>query len=83
MGRILFFVLLALLAVVVYKTLKRRSIDRESGQAGQLPRDNRPADIRPCRHCGAYTPVEAGVMLEGRFYCSRDHAQASGEKIGA
>lgn len=80
MGRILFFVLLALLAVVVYKTLKRRNIERESDK-NQLPRDNRPADIRPCRHCGAYTPIEAGVMLEGRFYCSREHAQAADEKI--
>lgn len=81
MGRILFFVLLALLAVVIYKTLKRRNLERDGGGSNQLPRDNRPADIRPCRHCGAYTPVEAGVMLEGRFYCGREHAAQAGEKI--
>ncbi len=81
MGRILFFVVLALLAVVVYKSLKRRNLDRQSSQSHQLPRDSRPADIRPCRHCGAYTPIEAGVMLEGRFYCGRDHAREAGEKI--
>ncbi len=80
MGRILFFVLLALVAVVIYKTLKRRNVERDAG-SNQLPRDNRPADIRPCRHCGAYTPVEAGVMLEGRFYCGREHAAQAGEKI--
>lgn len=81
MGRILFFVLLALLAVVVYKTLKRRGLNNQS-KDGQLPRDDRPLAIQPCRHCGAYTPIEAGVMLEGRFYCSRDHARAAGETVG-
>lgn len=82
MGRILFFVLLALLAVVVYKTLKRRQVDASRQSGSQLPRDNRPADIRPCRHCGAYTPINAGILMEGRFYCSREHAQAEGERIG-
>ena len=81
MGRILFFVLLGLMAVVIYKTLKRRQVSKDNG-GGQLPREDTDATILPCSHCGAYTPVKTGVMLEGRFYCGRDHARAAGEKIG-
>ena len=37
--------------------------------------------IYPCKHCGAYSPLSSGVMVEGRFYCGLAHAKAEGEKV--
>jgi hypothetical protein len=35
----------------------------------------------PCQHCGAYSPMSEGVMMQGRFYCGMEHAKAAGEKV--
>ncbi|HEY1057908.1 MAG TPA: PP0621 family protein [Limnobacter sp.] len=84
MGRILFLVVLALLGWVFFKSWQRKQLgDKPTGNPqqkqglGRNPVDN----ILPCKHCGAYSPMHEGVMMQGRFYCSFDHAKAAGEKI--
>ena len=83
MGRILFFAALGLLGYWLFRNWQRKSddepqignkTDREISQKeGQT--------VLPCRYCGAYSPQDVGVMLEGRFYCNVEHAKANGEKV--
>ncbi|HEX4842150.1 MAG TPA: PP0621 family protein [Limnobacter sp.] len=84
MGRILFFVGLAIVVWVVWKAWQRKQLDNQPGvkaqQKGNLGRKQQ-EEILPCRHCGAYSPLSEGVMMQGRFYCGLEHAKAEGEKV--
>lgn len=85
MGRILFFLLLAAVALVVYKSWSRKSAGQGTtrvpkGGKGQLNQSEQES-IYPCKHCGSYSPLSQGVMIEGRFYCGVAHAKAEGEKV--
>lgn len=84
MGRILFFILLAGLVYWFFKSWQRKQDqpdpveDRKQSSLGKKEKES----IMPCKHCGAYSPMDSGVMLEGRFYCNLEHARAEGEKVG-
>lgn len=84
MGRVLFFVVLGLVAWVFYKAWVRRSqpgpkVGKTQDQPGLSRKTEE--EILACQHCGAYTPLSEGVMLQGRFYCGLEHAKASGERV--
>jgi len=32
-------------------------------------------DIIACSYCGVHTPMSSGVMQNGKFYCTEQHAQ--------
>lgn len=82
MGRILFFLILAAVAYIFFKSWQRKQI---SGASGSSPREkvlHNPREVMyPCKHCGAYSPLSEGVMLQGRFYCGIEHAKLAGEKM--
>lgn len=85
MGRILFFLVLAAVAWIAYKSWARK---RDGNQPPRVPKgapgslnSNEKEAIYPCKHCGAYSPLSSGVMVEGRFYCGLAHAKAEGEKV--
>ena len=84
MGRILFFIGLALVALILFKNWQRKQLGEKPGakpkQTGNLGRKTQ-EEILPCQHCGAYSPVTEGVMMQGRFYCGIEHAKAAGEKV--
>ncbi|WP_306480720.1 PP0621 family protein [Limnobacter sp.] len=84
MGRILFFLGLALLAWILFKSWQRKQLGEKPGvdvkQKGNLGRKTQ-EEILPCQHCGAYSPMSEGVMMQGRFYCGLEHAKAAGEKV--
>lgn len=85
MGRLLFFLAVAVLVYLVYKSWQRKQLPNKNGdnpRAGnKLNQDPREA-ICPCLHCGAYSPLSDGVMVQGRFYCNVAHAKQEGEKVG-
>lgn len=86
MGRILFFIGLAIVAYFLFKSWQRKQLDQEgqpavkAKQKGNLGRKTQ-EEILPCQHCGAYSPMSEGVMMQGRFYCGMEHAKAAGEKV--
>jgi cbb3-type cytochrome oxidase subunit 3 len=81
MARILFFLVLAALAWIVYKSWKRKQLD-QSPESKPLPGKQQQVAIMSCKHCGAFSPLTEGIMIEGRYYCNKDHALAEGEKLG-
>lgn len=81
MVRILFFLVLGAVAWVAYKSWSGKPLSKKTGTP-PLPGRNEEATILTCKHCGAFAPLTEGVMVEGRFYCSKAHAQASGERLG-
>lgn len=82
MGRILFFLILAGVAYIVFKSWQRKQVSGAGGSSSREKVSHNPREvIYPCNHCGAYSPLSEGVMLQGRFYCSADHAKLAGEKI--
>ena len=81
MGRILFFVLLGLLAVVFFKSWQRKQLGQSGRSKGQLPKTPSEETILQCRHCNSFAPLSCGVMIEGRFYCQTAHAKEAGERL--
>ena len=84
MGRILFFLGLAFVAWILFKSWQRRRLDEkpslDTKKNGNIDRKTK-EEILPCQHCGAYSPMSEGVMMQGRFYCGMEHAKAAGEKV--
>lgn len=85
MGRILFFLALAVVAWVIFKSWKRKQLDANKPGVGTQQKDNIgrkvQEEILPCKHCGAYSPMSEGVVMQGRFYCGMEHARLAGEKV--
>lgn len=79
----LFLFLLVLLGVwYVRKALGRAgeqaaSHDRPVHSGGQTPHAE---NIRECHHCGVLIPESEGVMMNGDFFCSSEHAAAAGRR---
>ena len=69
MGRL---ILLAL-AVVVLVWLVRRAI--AARRRGAPPRDPRTGELVRCAHCGVHLPRGEARALDGRDYCSEEHAR--------
>jgi uncharacterized protein len=68
MGRL---ILLAL-AVVVLVWLVRRAI--AARRPGTPPREPRAGELVRCAHCGVHLPRGEARALDGRDYCSEEHA---------
>ncbi|MDX1668649.1 MAG: PP0621 family protein [Limnobacter sp.] len=83
MGRILFFVALGLLGWWLFKSWQRKQEEPDEVEHSKRTglKDHSEQSVLPCKHCGAYSPLDVGVMLEGRFYCNLEHARANGEKV--
>ena len=72
MGRIIFFVLLALAAYLVWKSLQR---------AGQRT-DPKPPPVAAqamvsCAHCGLHLPQADALVAGNRYFCSDEHRRLS------
>jgi uncharacterized protein len=67
--------LLLLLALgVIAFMLLRRFLARSAG----TPQAPTYAPMVSCMTCGLHLPRDSAVEREGRFYCSREHADQSG-----
>jgi uncharacterized protein len=69
-------VILIAIALVIYAV---RSLWRTSRPAGK--RDQQPARMVQCAHCGVYIPEREALTRGDRFYCSAAHLKDdTGEK---
>jgi uncharacterized protein len=72
MGRILFFVLLAVAAYVAWQWLRRSSM-RDTARDSQRPAV--PQAMVSCAHCGLHLPRQDALPAGERYYCSDEHRQ--------
>ncbi len=72
MGRILFFVLLAVAAYVAWQWLRRSSL---RGPASDSQTRAVPQAMVSCAHCGLHLPRQDALPAGERYYCSDEHRQ--------
>jgi uncharacterized protein len=71
MGRIVFFLLLAVVVYMVWRSMKRRGGDRGAkGQEGQQPA---PQAMVSCATCGLHLPRQEALPLGDRYFCCEEH----------
>lgn len=70
MGRILFFLLLALAAYVAWQWLRRSAL---RGPPGQTRAPATPQAMVSCAHCGLHVPQADALPADERFFCCEDH----------
>lgn len=73
MGRLIFFLLLALAVYLAIRFFRRpvvgsRPSSREGGEA-----------MVHCEHCGLYLPRSEALQAQGHNYCSAEHQRAAGK----
>ena len=69
MGRILFFVLLAVAIYLLWRSLQRRD-----GAPRASERDERlPQAMVSCATCGLHVPRQEALMLGDRYFCCEEH----------
>jgi len=71
MGRILFFVLLAVAAYVAWVWFRRSAL-RDSRPS---PGTETPQAMVGCAHCGLHLPRHEALPAGERFYCCEEHRQ--------
>ena len=71
MGRLLFFLLLALIVYLAIKALTRRP-------PAKAPRKDAEKMVH-CDQCGLYLPESEAIHAQGRHYCSVDHQRGVGK----
>lgn len=68
MGRILFFLLLAVAAYVLWRALQRRDPTPRSPRAGRSPQE-----MVSCATCGLHVPRNEALALGDRHFCCEEH----------
>ena len=66
MGKIILFLVLALVAYMVIRGALRRSRPPATGDAP-------PEHMVACTHCGVNLPRSEALEESGQFYCSEEH----------
>lgn len=69
MGRILFFLLLAAVAYVVWRSMQRRGSDRRASR----PEQQVPQAMVSCATCGLHVPRQEALLLGDRYFCCEEH----------
>ena len=73
MGRILFFLLLAVVVYMVWRSMQRR--DKAPPPAGA---DQRlPQAMVSCATCGLHVPRQEALLLGERFFCCEEHRRSA------
>jgi uncharacterized protein len=68
MGRILFFVLLAVALYLVWRALQRRDRTPRSP-----PNADTPQVMVSCATCGLHVPRREALLLGDRYFCCEEH----------
>jgi uncharacterized protein len=71
MGRIAFFVLLALAIYVGWRLFQAKQLSRKNG-AANVPR----LPMVSCATCGLHVPRNEALTQDDRFYCCEEHRRA-------
>jgi uncharacterized protein len=70
MGRVLFFVLLAAVIYLLWRSLRRRDSAPPPAKAGD---ERSPQAMVSCATCGLHVPRQEALMLGERFFCCEEH----------
>ncbi len=70
MGRIAFFLLLAAVVYMVWRSVQRRGRDR--GVTGQ-EQQRVPQAMVSCAKCGLHLPRQEALPLGDRYFCCEEH----------
>ena len=74
MGRILFFILIAVLFLWLISSYRRALKKRqEEARKGSGPATIEGEDMVRCVHCGVHLPRSESITSEGKFFCSDEH----------
>ena len=71
MGRILFFVLIAVLFLWLIASYRRTLKKRQEERKG--PASLEGEDMVRCIHCGVHLPRSESITSEGKYFCSDEH----------
>lgn len=75
MGRILFFVLLALVAYVGWQWMRRSALRDQRNRTTHGRSDAVPQVMVSCAVCGLHLPQQEALTEGDRYYCCDDHRQ--------
>ncbi len=78
MGRILFFVIIALLIALGIYTTRSKKIRDELRAEQKRDRRKDKASSEPmvrCAHCGLHVPRSEALPREGHYYCCAEHRE--------
>jgi uncharacterized protein len=70
MGRILFFLLLAIVVYVAWRAMQRRGGDRSAAAREQ---QQTPPAMVSCATCGLHLPRQEALALGDRYFCCEEH----------
>jgi uncharacterized protein len=70
MGRILFFLLLALVVYVAWRAMQKRGGHRSSTDREQ---QQTPQAMVSCATCGLHLPRQEALALGDRYFCCEEH----------
>ncbi|MGZ8253401.1 MAG: PP0621 family protein [Burkholderiaceae bacterium] len=69
MGRILFFLLLAVVIYMVWRSMQRR----DKGPPSSGTELGTPQAMVSCATCGLHVPRQEALLLGDRFFCCEEH----------
>ncbi len=73
MGKLLFWVLLAVLVWAGARFLSIMQRKNDASRNARLERDERREPILRCETCGVYVPASEAIRSGGKIYCSQEH----------
>lgn len=87
MGKILFWVVVILVALVAARMIARNNARPETGAAPKraasskngAPLQDEAESMVRCEHCGIHLPRSEALLQNGRTWCGQEHAKL-GEK---
>ncbi|MEF9943618.1 MAG: PP0621 family protein [Burkholderiaceae bacterium] len=75
MGRILFFIGLALAAYIGWRWMRIKQAGSQSGAPLRRPPPGSPEQMVRCSQCGVHLPRSEALASAGEFYCGEEHRQ--------
>jgi len=76
MGKLLFWAILILAALIVARMVSHKAARRNmpSPASGRGTGGQAEAMVR-CAHCGVHLPRSEALLLDGQLWCSEEHAR--------
>jgi uncharacterized protein len=72
LGRLLFFVLIAVLVFWAIRSY-RRGLKKRQEEAQKESPSIESEDMVRCTHCGVHLPKSESILSEDKFFCSDEH----------
>lgn len=81
MGKILFWIIVILVALVAARVITRNNARNQEDQEPSVAKDKaaplqgNPESMVRCEHCGIHLPRSEALLSGGRTWCSQEHAK--------